>query len=202
VHAHPYEWDYYLGNAYACRTGQRGFRTGMDALSAEDEADRIPGASAPRHASNASQGRPTGKLVFGYRRHLPTNGGRARSQEPDPNSPSSFRRRRALPRRREHQSDRERLDRRGIQRRAAVTTAGSWPYPGACWTTRLRTAAARGTGPCRRRPASLPAATGRTETFERARMRSSTTFSFDHAKPPEWTAAVGHRAVLRVRACR
>jgi DNA invertase Pin-like site-specific DNA recombinase len=76
-------WDY-SGTTYNLADRSDRFRTGLDALTAEDEADRTRERVLRAVRSNAAKGRPHGKRVFGYRRVYDENTGVLLSQEPDP----------------------------------------------------------------------------------------------------------------------
>ena len=58
----------YSGTVYDLADRQDRFRTGLDALVAEDEAERNREAVMRAMRSNAATGRPHGRLPFGYRR--------------------------------------------------------------------------------------------------------------------------------------
>lgn len=61
------KWGY-GGTLYDLTQRSDRFRTGLDALLAEDEADRTSERVKRAHSANARAGRPHGKAIFGYRR--------------------------------------------------------------------------------------------------------------------------------------
>lgn len=61
------KWGY-GGTLYDLTQRSDRFRTGLDALLAEDEADRTSERVIRAHSANARAGRPHGKAIFGYRR--------------------------------------------------------------------------------------------------------------------------------------
>lgn len=64
---HDVKWGY-GGTLYDLNQRSDRFRTGLDALLAEDEADRTSERVRRAHSANARAGRPHGKSIFGYRR--------------------------------------------------------------------------------------------------------------------------------------
>lgn len=65
--SHGVRWAY-SGTVYDLADRSDRFRTGLDALVAEDEADRTRERVQRALRSNATKGRPHGKRSFGYRR--------------------------------------------------------------------------------------------------------------------------------------
>ena len=64
---HGVRWAY-SGTVYDLTDRSDRFRTGLDALVAEDEAERTRERVLRAMRSNATKGRPHGRLAFGYRR--------------------------------------------------------------------------------------------------------------------------------------
>ena len=65
--AHGVRWAY-SGTVYDLADRSDRFRTGLDALVAEDEAERTRERVLRAMRANAAEGRPHGRLPFGYRR--------------------------------------------------------------------------------------------------------------------------------------
>lgn len=81
--SHGVRWAY-SGTVYDLADRSDRFRTGLDALVAEDEADRTRERVQRALRSNATKGRPHGKRSFGYRRIYDETTGELIGQEPDP----------------------------------------------------------------------------------------------------------------------
>lgn len=76
-------WSY-SGRTYDLAAADDRFRTGLDALVAEREADETAERVRRALRSNAAAGRPHGRRLFGYRRVYDENTGALIGQEPDP----------------------------------------------------------------------------------------------------------------------
>lgn len=76
-------WSY-SGRTYDLADGEDRFRTGLDALLAEREADEIAKRVQRAIRSNAMAGRPHGRRLFGYRRVYDAATGALVRQEPEP----------------------------------------------------------------------------------------------------------------------
>jgi len=74
----------YSGNVYDLGDRSDRFRTGLDALVAEDEAGRTSERICRGVRSAAMDGRPTGRKLYGYRRTYDKATGQLLGQEPDP----------------------------------------------------------------------------------------------------------------------
>lgn len=73
----------YSGTVYDLGERSDRFRTGLDALVAEDEAGRVSERVLRGVAEAAVAGRPTGRLLYGYRRIYDDRSGELVRQEPD-----------------------------------------------------------------------------------------------------------------------
>ena len=73
----------YSGTVYDLAERSDRFRTGLDALVAEDEAGRISERVRRGIAAAAANGRPHGRLLYGYRRLYDESTGTLVGQEPD-----------------------------------------------------------------------------------------------------------------------
>jgi site-specific DNA recombinase len=73
----------YSGTVYDLAERSDRFRTGLDALVAEDEAGRISERVRRGVAAAAANGRPHGRLLYGYRRVYDESNGALLGQEPD-----------------------------------------------------------------------------------------------------------------------
>ena len=80
---HGVRWAY-SGTVYDLADRSDRFRTGLDALVAEDEAERTRERVLRAMRSNATKGRPHGRLAFGYRRVYDEQTRELVRQEPDP----------------------------------------------------------------------------------------------------------------------
>ena len=80
---HGVRWAY-SGAVYDLSDRTDRFRTGLDALVAEDEAERTRERVLRAMRSNATKGRPHGRIPFGYRRVYHEHTGELIRQEPDP----------------------------------------------------------------------------------------------------------------------
>ena len=74
----------YSGNVYDLGDRSDRFRTGLDALVAEDEAGRTSERICRGVRSAAMEGRPTGRKLYGYRRTYDETTGQLLGQGPDP----------------------------------------------------------------------------------------------------------------------
>jgi site-specific DNA recombinase len=74
----------YSGTVYNLADRTDRFRTGLDALVSEDEADRISERVSRGVLSAAMDGRPTGRRLYGYRRIYDEHTGELVGQEADP----------------------------------------------------------------------------------------------------------------------
>jgi site-specific DNA recombinase len=74
----------YQGRRFDLTTGADRFATSLDALLAEREADAIRERNLRTVRRNAEQGRPHGRLPYGYRRIYDDRTGQLLRQEPDP----------------------------------------------------------------------------------------------------------------------
>ena len=74
----------YQGKRYDLTTGADRFATSLDALLAEREADNIRERNLRTVRHNAEQGRPHGRLPYGYRRIYDERTGQLLLQVPDP----------------------------------------------------------------------------------------------------------------------
>jgi DNA invertase Pin-like site-specific DNA recombinase len=79
---HDVRWNY-SGKTYDMARGDDRFRTGLDALLAEREAEEISERVRRATRANAANGRPHGRRVFGYRRVYDAESGRLIGQVPD-----------------------------------------------------------------------------------------------------------------------
>ncbi|MFB9687663.1 recombinase family protein [Amycolatopsis plumensis] len=76
---------WYGGTIFDMSKREDRFRTGLDALRAEDEADQISERAARGHRGGAARGRPpVGSAPWGYRRVYDERTGVLAGQEPDP----------------------------------------------------------------------------------------------------------------------
>lgn len=80
---HGVRWSY-SGTVYNFSDRSDRFRTGLDALMAEDEADRTRERVLRAMRANADQGRPHGRRPFGYERIYDPTSGTLIGQEPHP----------------------------------------------------------------------------------------------------------------------
>lgn len=80
---HGVRWAY-SGTVYDLTDRSDRFRTGLDALVAEDEAERTRERVLRAMRANAAKGRPHGRLPFGYRRIYDPATRELVRQEPDP----------------------------------------------------------------------------------------------------------------------
>lgn len=74
----------YSGAVYDLSDRSDRFRTGLDALVAEDEADRTRERVLRAMRTNALHGRPHGRRLYGYRRVYDSTTGELVGQEPEP----------------------------------------------------------------------------------------------------------------------
>jgi site-specific DNA recombinase len=81
--SHGVRWAY-SGTVYDLADRSDRFRTGLDALVAEDEADRTRERVLRAMRANAAKGRPHGRRLFGYRRVYDPTTGDLIGQEPEP----------------------------------------------------------------------------------------------------------------------
>lgn len=83
------DWD---GRTYNMDDGEDRFRTGLDALLAERDAEEIRKNVLRAMRANFAEGRPHGRILFGYRRVYDRETGRFDHQEPDPKTAPVVRR--------------------------------------------------------------------------------------------------------------
>lgn len=81
--AHGVRWCY-SGRLHDLSDAGDRFRTGLDALMAEREADETSERVRRAMRANAASGRPHGRRLYGYRRTYDPVTGRPSGQEPDP----------------------------------------------------------------------------------------------------------------------
>jgi site-specific DNA recombinase len=81
--SHGVRWAY-SGRVHDMTTSDGRFRTGLDALLAEREADEIAERVQRAMRANAAAGRPHGRRLFGYQRIYDATSGALTGQEPHP----------------------------------------------------------------------------------------------------------------------
>lgn len=89
--AHRVRWSY-SGRVHDMANGDDRFRSGLDALMAEREADETSERIRRAVRANAAAGRPHGRRLFGYRRTYAETTGQLLGQEPDPDEAPVVRR--------------------------------------------------------------------------------------------------------------